>query len=81
MHESDKAAIQVQEVVRAIKRRAQEHPNEPPAAIFREEVARINDEEVLANLPQRNDVIRNINRIQNRNRPLNPRTMENFEIL
>ena len=37
--------IMVQEAVRAIKRRAADHPNVPPSTIFREEVANINDED------------------------------------
>lgn len=70
----------MQEVVRGIKRSAAEHPNAPPSAIFRDEVANVNSEEVIANLPQRNDIIRNINRIQNRHRPNNPMTLQDLNI-
>jgi hypothetical protein len=71
----------VQNIVRAIKRRATDHPNAPPSSLFREEIARVDNEEVWANLPQRNDVIRNINRIKNKQRPTNPHTLENLSII
>lgn len=38
------------------------------------------DEEVISNMPQRNDLMRNINRIQNRHRPINTNTLENLVI-
>lgn len=69
--------------MRAIKRNAEQHPNAPPTAIFRSEISKLNnqtDEEIIMNMPQRNDVIRNINRIQNRNRPLNVNALEDLEI-
>ena len=56
-HEVSNVGIKVQEVVRAIKRRAADHPNAPPSTIFREEVTDIDDEEIIACLPQKNDVI------------------------
>lgn len=67
-------------IVRAIKRRAQNHPNEPPATILASEVEKINNEEFLCKMPRRNDVIRNINRIQNRHRPVNTNTLEDLII-
>lgn len=78
MHEADNIEIQVQEVVRAIKRRAADNPNAPPTSIFRAEVSTIANQEVLANLPQRNDIVRNINRLQNRHRPANPLTLQDL---
>lgn len=80
VHEADNIEIAVHEVARSIKRSAQEHPNAPPSQIFIEEVFQLSNEEVIANLPQRNDVIRNINRIQNRHRPINPLTLQELHI-
>ena len=40
-----------------IKCRGQENPNEPPAAIIREEVCNIQDEETLMTLPERNTIL------------------------
>lgn len=40
----------------------------------------MSNNEIIANLPQRNDVIRNINRIQNRHRPTNPQTLQELFI-
>lgn len=81
-HEQDKIEIQVAEVVRDIKRRAEENPNAPPAQIYRAEVSKIgNKEDIISNLPQKNDLIRNINRIHNRNRPQNVNSLENLQIL
>lgn len=72
--------IEVQEVVRSIKRRAEQHPNAPPSAIFREEVSEVRNEEFIMTLPERNDIIRNLNRIQNRNRPPNVNLLQNLVI-
>lgn len=80
LHEADYAAIQAQEVVRAIKRRAESHPNEPPSVIYRDEIANVHDEEVQSKMPERNNIIRNINRRQNRRRPLNPQSLVDLQI-
>lgn len=80
-HEDRKVDTQVREVMRGIKRRAEENPNQPPNAIFREATETIDDEEIILNLPERNSVLRRINRVQNRNRPQNPRDLEDLEIL
>lgn len=80
-HESDEIDIQVHEVVRTIKRKAREMPNAPPSSIFRDEMATVSNEEVLANLPQRNDIIRTINRVQNRMRPQIPNSLEDLHIV
>lgn len=79
-HEPDEVEIEVQEVVRSMKRRAREQPNAPPSSIFRDELARVQDNEVISNLPQRNDVIRTLNRVQNRNRPNNPQSLDDLII-
>lgn len=79
-HEASSVDIEVREIVRAIKRRAEESPNAPPTQIFIDEVASVSNPEIIANLPQRNDLIRNINRIQNRNRPRNPLSLQDLSI-
>lgn len=56
-HEVETVTIKVQEVVRAIKRRAVENLNAPPSEIFRAEVSGIVNQELLSNLPQKNDVM------------------------
>ncbi len=63
-----------------MKRKAAEHPNLPPSAIFRQEVAQVQAVEVVMSLPQRNDIMRTINRAQNRNRPKNPRSLVDLEV-
>lgn len=79
-HEADHTEIRVQEVVRGIKRRAEQHPNEPPSRVFLEAVAGERNEEVLANLPQRNDMIRTIHRVQSRRRPAHPQSLQELHI-
>lgn len=79
-HEANEVQIQVQEVVRSIKRRAEQHPNAPPSAIFRDEVSEITNQDVIMSLPERNDLIRNINRHQNKNRPPTVNILENLTI-
>lgn len=80
-HEEDHVEIRVQEIVRSIKRRARELPNAPPSSIFQSQVSTVNDEEIIANMPQRADVLSNINRIQNRHRPINVRSLSELEIV
>lgn len=80
-HEVNPVDIEVKNVVRAIKRKAVEHPNVPPSALYREEVVQVRNEEVLMSLPERNDIIRTINRVQNRHRPRNPVSLEDLEIV
>lgn len=81
-HENDNVQMKVQEVVRSIKRKAIEQPNAPPSSIFRGEIASVsNDNEIIMNLPQRQDIIRTINRVQNRHRPINPGSLEELTIL
>lgn len=79
-HEPDNVEMEVQSVVRSMKRRAAEHPNAPPSSIFRDEISAVRSEEVLARLPQKNDVIRTLNRVQNRHRPVNPQALEDLVI-
>lgn len=79
-HEPDFADIRVKEIVRGIKRRAMDEPNAPPSSIFRDAVSNVTDEQVIATLPQRNDLIRTINRVQNRNRPINPQSVKTFSL-
>lgn len=53
-HEADFVEIRVQVVVRAIKRKVEEHYNAPPSSIFKDEVATVaNDNKVIMMLPQR----------------------------
>lgn len=80
-HEPNHISIEVQAVVLRVKRKAEENPNMPPSAIFRAEVSHIRNEEVIANLPEKNHLIRNINRVQNRSRPANPVTVNDIVIL
>lgn len=79
-HENRRTEIIVEEVVRGIKRKAREHPNEPPLSIVRTELAQVEDEEILMNLPQRRTLFRNVNRLQNERRPQNPRTLDELII-
>lgn len=80
-HKPDFIEVRVQEVVRRIKRKAIEHPNAPPSKIFQEEVSQMNDNEVIANIPQRNDIMRTISRIENRHRRVNPLNLEELNVV
>ena len=42
-HEEDHVQIQVEQIVRGIKRRPRQLPNAPPASIFRDEVATVSN--------------------------------------
>lgn len=80
-HVPDQIEIGVQEVVRSLKRKASEHPNAPPASLYRDEVAAVNDNVVIMNLPQRTEMLRTINRQQNRHRPTNPMTLAEVNVV
>lgn len=74
-HASERVRIRVQEVIRDIKRRAEELPNAAPSSIYAAATQSIVDDEIVANLPKRANIIRNVNRIQatrrSRNRLMN----------
>lgn len=80
-HEGTRAEIEVRRTVASIKRRAEQHPNEPPTTIIREEVQNIHNEEVQVLLPERQTLLRMVNRNQNTNRPVIPRSLEECIIL
>lgn len=79
-HATEETEIRVNEVVRAIKRKAEEEPNSAPAAIFRAVTQDVRDEEVLSNMPQRGNVLKNINRLQVSTRPQNPNDLASLEL-
>ncbi|KAJ4440105.1 hypothetical protein ANN_08238 [Periplaneta americana] len=70
---SDPTSVKVKEAVPGIKRRAEAHPNEHPATVLRGEIEPINDEAILIGLPNRNTLLKDINRQQNEQRPPIPR--------
>ena len=55
--------IEVQEVFREMKRWSADNPNAPPVSIFRAEISQVHNQEVIANLPQKNDIIKTLNRV------------------
>lgn len=75
-HEMESGQVLADEIVRGIKRRAEQHPNEPPLQIVQEELQNVMDNETLVRLPERRTLFRQVNRIQNRTRPVNPRSLE-----
>lgn len=80
MHDADFARNRIHAVVQTIKRRARSEPNERPLNIVRSVMANVNDHEVLARLPNRQALLRTINRMQNQGRPRNPRNLEELDI-
>lgn len=80
IHASEDAEIIVDAAVRRIKRRAESHPNEPPAQIIRRELANENREEILVRMPERRLLLRTVNRCQNDARPGLPSTLTDIEI-
>lgn len=79
-HELEVSQVLADEIVRGIKRRATQHPNEPPLQIIQEELQNVRDDEALVRLPERRTLFRQVNRVQNRQRPINPRSLEEFII-
>jgi len=73
--------IDVQEVIGKIRVRAGSHPYERPAQIVAEELQGIQNEELMVMLPQRQTLLRTINRHQNEVRAIRPRTLEDCVII
>lgn len=81
LHDQDQEEIEVMETRNEIRRRARSEPNENPANIIREATSFIQNEEVLVRLPERQTLMRGINRWQNSQRPTNPNTLEEIRIV
>lgn len=80
LHDADEAAVQIHQVMHTIKKRARSRPNEQPLAIVQEALAMVENNEVLARIPQRQTILRSVNDIQNRTRPRNPRSLNEIII-
>jgi len=73
--------IKAKGAVDRIKRRAQDHPNEPPQQVIAAELRNEHNEEVLAHLPEHQNLRRSINRMQNWSRPNNPADLNSLNIV
>ena len=73
--------IKAKEAVDRIQRRAQDHPNEPPQQVIAPELRNEHNEEVLAHLPEHQNLRRSINRMQNWSRPNNPADLNSLNIV
>ncbi|KFD46117.1 hypothetical protein M514_13012 [Trichuris suis] len=71
---------QVRKTVNSLKRLAQDEPNATPSQILRRTVTGVHVQEVLLMLPKRNSLKRIVNRVQNRNRPPNPKSMRGIDL-
>ena len=80
-HEAEPEERRAEEVVRGIKRKATELPNEPPLKILHTELMNVNNAETLTRLPERQTLYRAINRCQNRQRPNIPLTVNELHIV
>lgn len=73
--------IEVRQVNDDIRTRAKENPNLPPNSIVQEALANITDKEVIVHLPERQGLLRNVNRHQNVHHPPLPQIMIQAEIV
>ena len=64
-HHNRRAQIQVRETMNNIKRKANENPNQPPSAIVQEQIHGVTNEESVVLLPERQSLLRTVNRLQN----------------
>lgn len=78
LHEPDFAEVEIRERVNTMKDIAERDPNVNPSMIVQEVTNEITDEEVLQRLPERQTLLRGINRAQNRNRPANPLSLNDL---
>lgn len=66
------AEIEVKEIVQEIRRRAESETNTAPSRIVD---TVIENEKILVRLPGRQNLFRRINRVQNKQRPKNPQSL------
>lgn len=79
-HAPDVASVAVRTFLSQLKEYATNAPNEGASNIVRDHVATIDNEEVLAMMPERNDLRRTVNRVQNKTRPPLPKRINDIEI-
>lgn len=79
-HEPDLAELRAEKVTAAIREAARQRPNEPPVSIIQEKTENVAPE-TLAVLPERQALLRNINRHQNKARPPLPQLLSELQIL
>lgn len=80
-HQPNFSEEQVRTAVTRIKRRAAAHPNEPPQSVVIEELAPVQNEEVIVLMPERMALVRMVNRAQNSARPELPTSLVDCVIL
>lgn len=79
-HASEEAEIKADKLVRGMKRKATELPNERPIKIVQTVLQNVHDSEVLVKLPERRYLYRTINRQQHTGRPPIPHDLQSLEI-
>ena len=80
-HQSRRSEIVVRSTLANIRQRALDSPNQPPSAIVQEAISTVNSEEALTIMPERQALLRTVNRKQNETRPPLPQTINELEIL
>jgi len=79
-HPPNREQVQTIQLAATLKRKAAEHPGQPPTQIMRDELACVSTA-VLSQLPEREALSKTMRRERRRNLPPNPRTLRGFEEL
>lgn len=79
-HEPDVTESARQRIMSNVREDARERPNVPPVAVLQDHLVNV-DSEVLAALPERQAMLRNVNRYQNAGRPPIPQSLASLVIL
>ena len=79
-HAPNPDQVRTQELVAGMKRRAVNHPEEPPARIIRDATFG-QPEAVVVGLPQRETLRRQMNRARARSLPQNPKSLDELDVL
>lgn len=77
-HPPNREEAEAENVIRRLKRAAEEHPEQPPARILRNELRNV-PSGVLAQLPERENLKKTMRRERRRYLPPNPKSLEDLE--
>lgn len=80
LHASDRVKVEAQAVVAAFKRRVRSEPNELPTILVQEAINAVDSQGVLMRLPERQTLLKSVERAQNSTWPQNPKNLEDLTI-
>ena len=80
-HPPNQEECEAEVITQRIKRKAKEHPEQPPAQLIRDEIAGVSSDGVLSQLPDRELLRKMVRRTRRLNLPPNPKSLAELEEL